>query len=185
MKTKTSKRLVIDASVAMAASGNSIFPKSKHCRDFLTAVLQTCHRVVMTPEIYEEWKKHHTMFSHTWRIQMIGRKLLKVYAVETNETLRAKIEHLEVKNNERQAMLKDMLLIEAALVTDKTVISLDEVVRALFKQATAQVGELRQIVWVNPDKVVEEPLLWLENGAMANKERLLFSQDNLEIWKIK
>ena len=51
MADKVSKRLVIDASVARAAGGeDATYPISVSCRDFLKAVLDLSHRVVMTPD---------------------------------------------------------------------------------------------------------------------------------------
>ncbi len=70
-------------------------------------------------------------------------------------------------------MYKDACLIEATLATDRTVASLDERVRGLFGQAAGQVGELRTIVWVNPEREEETPLLWLKRGAPAEPERTL------------
>ena len=72
-------------------------------------------------------------------------------------------------------MFKDLRLIEAALATDKTVISLDDkTARKFFGKAAVQVDELKDIVWVNPDKIEEEkPIEWLENGAEAERDRLL------------
>lgn len=70
-------------------------------------------------------------------------------------------------------MYKDACLVEAALVTDRTVASLDERVRSLFHRATDRVGELRAIVWINPELQEETPLLWLERGAPAEAERML------------
>ena len=61
MADKVSKRLVIDASVARAAGGeDATFPISVYCRDFLQAVLDISHRVVMTPDIRDEWNKHQS-----------------------------------------------------------------------------------------------------------------------------
>ncbi len=71
-------------------------------------------------------------------------------------------------------MQKDFHLLEAALETDKTVISLDQTVRTLFAQAAQQVGEIRDVVWVNPDRTVEEqPIVWLQNGAPNEAHRQL------------
>ncbi|MGA9382780.1 MAG: hypothetical protein WBV73_28800 [Phormidium sp.] len=67
MIEKVSKLLVIDASVARAAGGESAkSPTSKYCRDFLLAVLDISHRVVMTPDIRKEWDKHQSSFARTW-----------------------------------------------------------------------------------------------------------------------
>lgn len=49
MAAKVSKLLVIDTSVVGAAGGpDATYPTSVHCRDFLQAVLDICHRVVIT-----------------------------------------------------------------------------------------------------------------------------------------
>ncbi len=49
-------------------------------------------------------------------------------------------------------MLKDLRLIEAAIATDKIVISLDDnTARKFFIRAASQVDKLKNIVWVNPD----------------------------------
>ena len=71
-------------------------------------------------------------------------------------------------------MQKDFHLLQAALATDRTVISLDETVRRLFVHASQQVGEIRDIIWVNPDRTAEEqPIEWLQNGAPPEPHRQL------------
>lgn len=70
-------------------------------------------------------------------------------------------------------MLKDFHLVEAALATDQTVTSLDDIVRNLFASTSRTAGELRSIVWVNPDKTQEQAIAWLENGAKPEKKRIL------------
>ena len=70
-------------------------------------------------------------------------------------------------------MLKDFHLIEAALTTDQTVIALDEVVRALFGTVCQTMGQLKTIVWVNPDKAEEQAAEWLEAGAEPERQRQL------------
>ena len=59
-------------------------------------------------------------------------------------------------------------------LTDQTIISLDETVRRLFKRASQQVGEIRGIIWVNPDHTTEEqPIIWLQNDAPPEPHRQL------------
>ncbi|WP_017718303.1 hypothetical protein [Kamptonema formosum] len=175
MAKKVSQLLVIDASVANAAGGEeATHPTAKHCRDFLLAVLDICHRVVMTPDIRDEWTKHESNFARTWRRQMVAKKKLEYRAdIQTNEELWKQIEGTAGLDSEREAMFKDFHLIEAALATDKTVISLDERVRRLFGQAAGLVPEIRDIVWVNPDRPEEEPIEWLRAGGIAESERRL------------
>ena len=61
---------------------------------------------------------------------------------------------------ERDALEKDLPLVEAALETDSIVVSRDETVRKLFQRAALIVPSLRPLVWVNP--VTDEHLLgWL------------------------
>ena len=76
-------------------------------------------------------------------------------------------------------MQKDFHLLDAALATDQTIISLEEIIRGLFARATQRVGEIRDIVWVNPERMEEEePLVWLQNGAPPDDHR------KLRTWRI-
>lgn len=70
-------------------------------------------------------------------------------------------------------MRKDVHLIEAALTSDGLVVALDETVRELFSIASKSVGEIENIIWVNPDKEDEKSMLWLETGARSEKHRRL------------
>ncbi|GAB4196442.1 MAG: hypothetical protein Fur006_43950 [Coleofasciculaceae cyanobacterium] len=152
-----SKRLVIDASVARSSGGEeATYPTSLHCRDFLKAVLDICHKVVMTPDIKEEWNKHQSEFARKWRSQMVARRKFEFLDIPVNNELWEKIDIIATSNKHRAEMFKDLRLIEAALATDKTVISLDDnTARKFFGRAAVQVNELKDIVWVNPDKLEE------------------------------
>ena len=170
--------MVIDASVLQAAGPEgATFPTSKNCRDFLKAVRSICHRVVMTPEIGEEWKAHMSGFSRTWLVSMKHKK--KVYRPPdsvVNEELREKISNAASSQTERDALSKDTLLIEAALATDHSIASLDDAARRGFRKVANSVRRIGQIVWVNPDKTDEEPIDWLEKGAKAESSRRLLSK---------
>lgn len=177
MKAKISRTLVIDASVARA-SGSEIatYPTSVHCRDFLQTVLSVCHRVVMTPDIRDEWNKHNSRFAREWLRRMIAKKKLVplVADIETSRILWGRVEKLTNNDKQRAEMLKDLCLLEAAIATDKTVISLDDkTARKFFAKAAAEGVLLEDIVWVNPDKLEEKPIAWLEKGASPDKAKLL------------
>ena len=43
----------------------------------------------------------------------------------------------------------------------------------LFARAVQRVGEIRDIVWMNPEHTREEPLDWLRNGAPLDDHRKL------------
>lgn len=174
MTPRISKRLVIDASVARAAGGeDATYPISKNCRDFLKATLTICHSAVMTSEIENEWKKHQSTFASRWRRSMEGRK--KIFRSENtgNSELRLKLDSIHIRRADKKIMLKDMHLIEAALITDKIVISLDEEVRELFDEYAVKLGDLKNAVWINPNKTDENPIAWLNAGARNEKHRHL------------
>lgn len=176
MTRQTSKLLVIDASVARACGGkDATYPTSKRCRDFLQAVLLICHQIVMSPEIFEEWKKHESNFARKWRVSMVARKKLSYHPREAvlNNQLLARVEKAARSENNRRAMVKDFRLIEAAIVTDGIVVSLDDAVRKLFGDAAKSINELRYIVWVNPSVEKEQAIQWLENGAATETNRQL------------
>ncbi len=172
----TSKRLVIDASVARSAGDEgATYPTSVHCRDFLLAVLDICHILVMTPDIKEEWNNHQSRFARKWRSKMVAKGKFEFLDIPINEELWNKIDEIAGSNRQRAEMFKDLRLLEAAIATDKTVISLDDnTARTFFSKAASQVDELKDIVWVNPDKIEEEkPIEWLRDGAKHEPERLL------------
>ena len=175
MREADSKRLVIDTDVAQASGGeDAIHPRAKHCRDFLQEVLSLGYSVVLTQEISNEWKRHRSGFARRWRVSMDARK--KVYRTDApvNKELRNKIEKTATNNDEIDDMQKDFHLLEAAWATDQTIISLERISRELFARASRRVGEIRDIVWVNPERMEEEePLVWLQNGAPPEEHRKL------------
>lgn len=105
------------------------------------------------------------------------KRVLRVEPEQLTE-LRQRVQEITDSQKERDAMLKDFHLIEAALVTDQTVITLDEIVRALFGTACQTMGQMKSVVWVNPDKPEEQPLAWLEAGAEPEKHRQLGFRQN-------
>jgi hypothetical protein len=127
----------------------------------------------MTTAVIEEWNNHQSHFARRWRRSMEARKKVVRVGAPADDNLRDKIKHIASSDKARDAMLKDIHLIEAAKVTDQTVIALDETVRNLFASMSRRVGELRSIVWANPDKTEEQSISWLENGAKPEKRRLL------------
>ena len=70
-------------------------------------------------------------------------------------------------------MEKDFHLLQAALATDQVIISCDKTVQKLFKQASQQIDEIQQIIWVNPDRAEDQPITWLQNGAPPEAHRQL------------
>ena len=176
MRARDSKRLVIDTDVAQASGDeDATDPRAIHCRDFLKEVMSQNHRVVMTRKISDEWKRHRSRFAYEWRVSMDARRKIDRINPPENEELQTKITTTTNNADEIEVMGKDFHLLQAALATDQTVISLDETVRGLFAHASQQVGEIRHIIWVNPDRAEERLILWLQNGAPPEPHRQLFA----------
>lgn len=178
MLAKASRRLVIDTSIARSSGGeDATYPTSKNCRDFLQAVLKICHQFVLSPDISNEWNRHQSSFARRWRTSMFARKKVCYMEPPSDAELCDKIERSIAKGQDHEAIveivIKDIHLVEAALATDRTVIALDDRVRFHFNEAAGSVGELRNIVWLNPDKEDEQPIPWLEDEAKPDRNRLL------------
>ncbi|MDQ2886332.1 MAG: hypothetical protein M3Y39_09620 [Chloroflexota bacterium] len=172
--TSSPRCLVIDIDIARSAGGMEAQEgRSKSCRDFLIAVLETEHKVVTTEAIRTEWHKHQSRFTRTWLVSMVARKKVCWIDAPADEEMRKKVEQVADDEQKRNAMLKDIHLIEAALQVDQIVISMDETVRHYFRKTALTIGIIRQIVWVNPCKDEETPLEWLRTGAALEKRRSL------------
>lgn len=180
MPSKISRALVVDASVARSSGGEeATYPTSKNCRDCLKTISLLSHRVVMSKPISDEWNKHKSGFASTWLVSMTAKKrILRIEPEPIDEATRLKILRTAESQKQIEAMLKDIHLIEAALAIDNTVIALDEIVRALFGTACQAMGQMKDIIWINPDKPEEQISAWLENGAEPEKMRQLgFQKD--------
>ena len=176
MRSRDAKRLVVNASVARAAGGvEATASVSISCTEFLETFRDECpHHVVMTPELSEEWDENQSKFAATWLRSMIARKRFDYEDPPVNQALRDEIEGTATRETEIEVMRKDFHLLEAARSTDQAIISLDETVRGLFARAVQHVGEIRDIVWVNPERTEEEePIEWLKNGAPPDDHRKL------------
>src|ERR1700733_12490318 len=132
-----SRRLVIDASVASAA-GQTMAPASRRCREFLQAVLRISHRAAMTPLLREEWKRHQSLFARAWLAEMTSKGKVEATPDVQNDQLRTEAP------GTRSAQ-KDLHLIEAALATDKIVVSLDDTARGELSVPAAA-----EVMWVHP-----------------------------------
>jgi hypothetical protein len=180
--SKKRRCVVIDADVLLAAGGeNAVYPKSVHCRDSLDAVLKICHRVIAPQTIRDEWDRKYDQemrrpgrFGTDWRKQMMSKKKLDVCnPAPLNQTLRDQIAGLTLKKSDKRILMKDVHLVEAALLADKIIFSCDEECRRLFALASRQIGDLGTLIWINPDSDAEECREWLKRGAPYDKRKTL------------
>jgi hypothetical protein len=168
------KRIVVDASVARSA-GQLPVPGfvSAQSRAVLEAILTARHKVAFSAEGLAEWRKHQSRFARRWRVQMFSRRLVLLLRDTQDEDLRGRLQPCCSTEKEWQILEKDCHLVEAALQVDRIVISRDETVRALFRQACPTVPELQEIIWANPEIKEEQVVFWLEAGAKAEQARKL------------
>ena len=106
----------MNASVARAAGGvEATASVSINCTEFLETFRDECsHRVVMTPELSEEWDENQSKFAATWLRSMIARKRWDYVEPPVHQALRDEIEGTATSENEIEDMQKDFHLLEAA-----------------------------------------------------------------------
>ena len=102
---------------------------------------------------------------------MMARKKLEVLQVDVSNSLEHRLSKVVSDPFILEIMEKDRRLIEAALIGDKRVASLDDKVRDHFRAHRNQLPEVRSIYWVNPDVSHVEVCEWLRSGA-PNERRL-------------
>jgi hypothetical protein len=173
------KKLVIDASIARAAGGKSaIQAQSKDCRDCLQAMLEHRHKMVMSAELKAEWDKHQSRFAKTWRSQMLARRRFVALQTPLNasliKTISDCIDEVTETIPQREAGMKDIHLLEAALLSDQRVLSLDDnTARKIFARVAQKLPDMTQLIWVNPVNPDEQAMRWLELGALEDPSRYL------------
>jgi hypothetical protein len=91
---------------------------------------------------------------------MYARKKVVELQVAIDDDFRERLSGQGRSSEQREAVRKDLHLIEAALQADRIIVSLDENARMLF-----QVQELHPIIWVNPVSEHLRIQSWLEHGA--------------------
>jgi len=168
-----SRLLVVDASIASAAGDVSTHPTSRRCRDFLLAIREICHQIVMTAPIQQEWDKHQSRFARTWRLSMLAKKKLKILESHAQRSLEQRFSRVVIDPFVHAIMEKDRCLVEAALLSEKRIASLDDSVRTHFRNYRDSLPELRSICWVNPGAIDEDPCDWLRAGAPIERSRTL------------
>jgi len=169
-----SKDLVVDACVAARSGGDeAVYPASKYCRDFLLGLKDFGHGMVLNPSLKQEWNNHQSRFARMWRASMVATKRVRFVEDLLIAQLRDKIAKIAQKEGDKDAMLKDCHLIEAASQADRSVISVDERARTLFVSVASELHAVRQTLWVNPEIPGENPGDWLRSGAQYETERLL------------
>jgi hypothetical protein len=164
--------LVIDASITHAA-GDRESDRSRQCTAFLVAILDFSHRIVVSGPWLEEWQEHRSRYARSWLTKMYARRLVVKVIVKGNPKMRSQVERAAPSEKVASELVKDLHLIEAALISDKRIASLDDEARNYFSQAAQSIRALGTICWVNPERPEELPIEWLKAGAPHEEHRML------------
>jgi hypothetical protein len=180
--------LVFDASIAKACSkSTAMYPTAMRCRDFLLKLQKSSYGVVMTEDTESEWKEYSSEFTHTWRCEMTKKGRLEIISnPKADLDIRNSIEPLAKTDQERAEINKDILLLEAALATDKRIVSLDE--NATYKYYTANkssIVKFQQLIWVNPINIKKDSTEWLLDIMPTDFKRLKIAEKIIEDWREK
>ena len=126
----------------------------------------------MTESIVEEWDEHAGGFARRWRKAMATKGKIVACGESESPKLRKRILAATVQQ-EKIAVEKDLRLLEAALASDRIVISADDRMRNILSRIRQKVDVLGNVVWVNPTNDAETPIPWLKAGAKSERKRQL------------
>lgn len=153
------KLLVIDASVLRASGGaDAEHPTATQCRDFLIAVLEICHHVIVSGRTLDEWKTHASKFARTWWVSMEARRKVERVEDSVDEEVRRPLERATLTARQRAAIEKDLHLIEDALRAHKIIVGIDLRLMEYVEQAGERARKLRTIRFVDPRKTTADKL---------------------------
>lgn len=148
-RTSGQTGLVVDACVAMAAGATE--GRAGQCRRFLLEMYGGLLLFVLSPAIRKEWDEHQSSFARSWRVRMYGRRLVRSINPPCDTQRRAAWSKVHSGARAQEALLKDAHLLEAAIATDRIVVSCDKTARQLYGLSAQTAPELKQVVWLDPD----------------------------------
>ncbi|AGP37620.1 hypothetical protein [Sorangium cellulosum] len=150
MTKKRAAAIVVDTSVARSCGKQGAADlHALACLDALIALRESGLMLAMSPALLAEWERHWSTFARRWFYKMRSSRRVRDVAPGQHGPTRKAARAL-LDTDARQAVAKDMLLVEAALASDRRVISLDEKVRRHFAVLAASVADLRSVHWANP-----------------------------------
>jgi hypothetical protein len=130
------------------------------------AIQMSSLRVVISSDIRREWRANASRYAWQWLVDMVSRGRHVVVDPNPEVIIRRALTNLSADN--QRAVRKDLLLIEAALDTDKRVLSRDNAMRRILHSMAIDIVILQDVHWVGPEYpgCVE----WLNQGAPTDPE---------------
>ena len=170
------RRLVVDACVARGAGkvNNPGDCRPRACRRTLLAIDEGQNTVVLTPYLDGEWREWASPYSVLWRTKMVSRRRFIVLASEPEDS-EVRFEALALAEDpiHEARIRKDLPLLLGALVTDRSIISVEKKIERNFVRLAERLPKVRDVIWVNPEVDEEKALQWLVAGAPFEAERCL------------
>lgn len=96
---------------------------------------------------------------------MVARKLVVTADPQPDQQLLDTLNTLPLADTDKQAVRKDLHLVDAALATDNTILSCDQALRELLIVVASDIRRLRAICFANPTHETAVLLVWLRDGA--------------------
>ena len=118
----------------------------------------------------QEWQKHASGFSQTWMRRMYAKGKIVGMNDVGQQILSERVRAAVAGDYQPEAwaeIAKDLHLVQAALATDRVIISGDRRARDTYRIACRRVRELGPICWVNPAVHGDILLPWLRGEAEA------------------
>jgi hypothetical protein len=123
----------------------------------------------MTDDIIEEWNRHRSATSVTWRVAMTARRRFRKVLPVNCSDIRLTLEKSSLFSLiEVAAIEKDLHLVAAVKYVDRAmpasnraVLSLDETMRGLLRRLSTETHALDHVQWANPTNDFERIHAWL------------------------
>jgi hypothetical protein len=161
-------RIVVDVNVARSSGG--LEAKNAHscrCRNALITIYEKKHKIVLSNDLRAECIRHASEFSVEWYYSMKRDNLIEDIKDARDPELRERILCHFSDDGARRNVEKDIHLIEAALKTDKKIISNDPKERRKFVKISPIVVELQTIIWTSTSDS-DSLIKWLNGGATCD-----------------
>jgi len=154
--------IVVDASIGRSAGGNraiaAISIIATHCLESIETSRLT---IIFTDELWTEWNNNHSSFSWDWLTKMNNTGRVTYLENYKNDGLRNFIGTL--MQNQKKVLEKDTHLIEAALASDRRIISFDRKVLGKLPLLLSVLPDISTLYWCNPVLDENSAIQWLKN----------------------
>lgn len=167
------KALVVDASVARAAGEPSTVRTSPapECTAALGAMRESSCMVAVSDRLKTEWDRHASGYAKKWLGNMIATKRVKRVAGNWAHLASVLESSSDYPDRTAREVNKDLDVLNAAMQTDRRVLSLDGKQRVLLRKLCDEVPPLKALYWLSPCEsgVID----WLRCGAPDDTSRTL------------